>query len=532
MKQMIKIETLQPVIMTQSSATQGGVESLSYVTGSSLLGLAAAKLYSTLDEQQAWQMFHSGDTQFSHAYPRINGYASVPVAACLHFEKMASWQKDDKLNADALSVHSASEFVRNDDIQYKQCRDGFVNALGEVAKVKQVAITKTALNERQTAQDGQLFNYQAIEAGQVFIASISGDSDVVEKITKAIEGEQRLGRSRSSEFGKVRITAIDESPTELLPLIVQGSAKSTSLTLLCLSDVEALNENGEPTYTPELNELAFGVSGTFNPKKSFIRTHTVSLFNRARAGFDGEQCLITKGSVLVFEQVSGDLSVLANGIGQNRQLGLGQVVVNPSWLAQPNVSLPLFSASKIDETEIDDSKTQPQTQDSKSMSDLIRFAQERSEQASSKYDDQTLINNLLARVVHAYNSARRYNHIVDAHKAGPSNSQLRRVANEIRNTHSKPIEVLIADLFEGDHAICKTEGDELGWGIAWHNGSEFTQFAAEMKDILKNAKTTQRIERFIEQLCRYEPSDYQSMQQLIREQDLADDIDKLQLEAK
>ena len=104
----------------------------------------------------------------------------------------------------------------------------------------------------------------------------------------------------------------------------------------CLSDAQCFNQLGSPTFTPDANTLHPQLSGSLNAAKSFIRTRKVRRFNRARNGLDSEQQLIAAGSVLVYdlEQPASQetLQVLANqGIGVNRQQGLGWIQVNPAW---------------------------------------------------------------------------------------------------------------------------------------------------------------------------------------------------------
>lgn len=506
-KQYIKIKTLQPVIMTESSATRGGLDSLDYITGSSLLGLAASKLYAELSEEEAWQRFHNGELQFGSAYPVVNGQCSLPIPASLHYEKDQDWHKESVINDTALSVHSAEGFIRDETVQYKQCREGFINGLGHVAQVRKIAVTKTALDERQTAADGQLFNYQAIDAGQEFVGCIIGEAALVNEVVSVIEGIQRLGRSRSSEFGKVEISLNSAPSTELSTL------NSNTLTLLCLSDLEALNVFGEPTYTPDLGDLLANASGVLDVSKSFILTRTQSLFNRARGGYDGEQHLIKKGSVLVFNHVEAKAASFEMGIGHNTQLGFGQVIANPAWLANPSLTLPLFDAGmEFSEQELDQNISQAP------MSPLTKFVARQFKALETRLTETEIVQSMLGEVVRALFAARSYNHLINAHTAGPTRSQLRRVASVLRDQHNDPI----ARLFVGEHAVCKTSNDALGWGLSWYDGERMTNFAELFKHLLttNGQNTASCRELFIERLCRYEPCQYQDLKRLVKEQKL------------
>ncbi|MDN3651360.1 hypothetical protein QWY77_00985 [Thalassotalea ponticola] len=504
--QYFKITTLQPVVMTAYNATQGGLQSLDYLTGSSLLGLVASKLYSKLSDDQSWEIFHSGSVQFSDAYPIVDGFPTIPTPASWHFEKAKRWNQDGQIDFSELTNHCSVEFSRDNKIQYQQCRGGFITGDGRVANIRQTLVTKTALDEHQTAKAGQLFNYTAIDAGQTFLACICADAQALEMITATVSGIHSLGRSRSSEFGKVMIEAIES------PFIEQHSLnQNDALVLFCQSDIEAINQFGQPTCTPTLSELVEGVTDDIklSANKSFIRTHRVNLFNRARGGFDSEHVLISKGSVLVFERArltEEQLRKLASAVGIHNQLGFGKVIINPAWLTDDKYTDTLFTCRKIEMSTARKSKSVAAT------TPLTRFVFARLTKQQTTCNDRLVVQSMIKDIVSLYKVARGYNQIVNAHDIGPSSSQLRRVFEVFRTNKNAPF----TELFEGEHAVCKVDNDEFGWGASWDNGVTFTTFAAEMKQLLKG-KTISQIERFIELLCRYEPCQYQSLKKLQKE---------------
>jgi CRISPR-associated protein Csx10 len=505
-RQYFKITTIQPVVMTASNATQGGLQSLDYLTGSSLLGLAASKLYSKLSEEQSWHYFHNGSLCFSDAYPVVGNLPTIPTPASWYFEKGKQWSQGGRISFSELTNHCSPLFSRNDSVQYKQCRDGFVNGEGQVSSVKHTLITKTALDENQTAKDGQLFNYSAIDAEQTFVSSVYGEEHAVELVTSAISGIHSVGRSRSSEFGKVMIEAIESPYVDAHP-----SVNNDTVVLFCQSDLEVIDQFGQPTFTPLLSDLVEGVDEDIelSPNLSFIRTHRVNLFNRARGGFDSENLLITKGSILVFEGVTLTdelLHKLASAVGLNQQLGFGQVIVNPTWLIEDTYSGLLFNSRKVKMPEV--KGNQPIA----ASTPLTRFVSSTLLKKQTAETDTQIVKGMIREVAGLYQVARGYNQIVNAHDIGPTSSQLRRVSEVYRANKTAPL----AELFEGEHAVCKPKNDELGWGVTWDNGVKFTTFASEMKTIL-DGRTVSQIERFIELLCRYEPCQYKSFKKLQKE---------------
>jgi CRISPR-associated protein Csx10 len=504
MKQYFKVTTIDPVIMTQSSATEGGLQALDYITGSAILGALSGKLYARLSAQDSWSIFHSGDVQFSACYPVVNNELSLPVPASWHFAKGDDWQKEGLLQAAAISNHASQHSSRDEQTQYKQCRSGFINSQGQLAHVKQTLITKTALDDKQTAAKGQLFNYSAINAGQTFIGFIGAASEQLKMIKQHLAGKHSIGRSRSSEFGRVNIELIELTQPQVSP------AFTSELSVYCVSDMECVDQFGLPTFTPSLGELVgdAAASGSLDAGRSYIRTTTLSRFNQKRGGFDGEQALISKGSVLVFKDVSNTAAAIAqlseNGAGINKQQGQGWVLANPMWQQTPLLSLPIFDAYSLP-TSLEKNKS-VNAKVVKANSPLTQFIAARLQLNEDVKDDSNVVNTMLEAMFNLYNNARQYNRVVNAHDAGPSSSQLRRVTEVYRYNHSNPL----TEIFEGKHAICNTDNDTIGWGISWDDGHQLITFSDAFKQLI-SGKSNSQIERFLEQVCRYEPCQHKSL---------------------
>jgi CRISPR-associated protein Csx10 len=510
MKQYFKVTTIDSVIMTQSSATEGGLQTLDYITGSAILGALAGKLYPKLSEQDSWSIFHSGNVQFSACYPVVNEELSLPVPASWHFAKGDNWQEDNLLQANVVSNHASQHFSRDEQTQYKQCRSGFINSQGQLAQVNQTLITKTALDHNQTAAKGQLFNYSAINAGQTFVGFIEADKEQLKMLKQHLSGMHSIGRSRSSEFGRVNIELIELTPPKI------NSTFTSELTVFCISDIECLDQFGLPTFTPALAELVGEdkVSGNLDASRSYIRTTTVSRFNQKRGGFDGEQALISKGSVLVFKDVSNTAAAIEllseNGAGINKQQGQGWVMPNPIWQQTPLLSLPIFNAYSLPKSTAKNNSVKPAFV--KANSPLTQFIAARLQQNSDAKYDSGVVGSMLEAMFNLYNNARHYNRVINAHDAGPSSNQLRRVAEVYRYNHSNPL----SEIFDGKHAICKADNDSIGWGVIWDDGHQLVTFSDAFKQLISD-KNNAQIEKFLEQVCRYEPCQFKSLQKFKNE---------------
>ncbi|PID41614.1 MAG: hypothetical protein CSB48_13850 [Proteobacteria bacterium] len=501
MKLHYTLRTLDPVIVSQNNATTNNHECLDYIPGSAILGALASRHYSTMEDNRSWHAFHSGQTRFSPCYPVHNHRLCLPTPASWHFPKGASVIENGRYNKAAISNQAAADFRRDSGVQYKQCRDGYINAQGDAGIVRQSITTKTALDAlKGKARESQLFSYSCIEAGQQFSGWIDSDDDsVLEELKQSLNGVLRIGRSRNTEFGRVELKLIT------VPAPVAPAKHKNRLVLWCLSDCECLSDTGLPTLTPDLHSLVPDAEGHLIEKNSFIRSSVISRFNQKRQGLDSEQALINKGSVLVYKLTrpltGAQLNTLAEqGIGINRQQGLGWVSVNPEWAVRATLAdTPLFNALPLTEP---DGGIRAMTEDSaltdwvKQRLNLNRDADKQQESASQ----------LLEEIVRAYRNARKYNHIVISNEAGPSSSQWRRIEEKTRNAADKWSE----DVFTGEQAICKSEGDELGWGIQWDNGDRLITFAHCAEQLLADQPlATMRL--LLEKLGRHDLSTWRGL---------------------
>ena len=510
MKIYYALTTVDPIILSASIATTNNHQGLDYIPGSAILGLVANQLYSQLDHTQSWDIFHSGNVQFGYAYPVIKGQLGLPIPASWHLpkgENIAAVHNKHHLQLQNF----ANTHQRDQHLQYQQCRGGYITSNGDYGNVEQGIVTKTALNrDSGGAKDKSLFSYSYIKANQTFIGWIDCPTDEIkQRILAILAGEHRLGRSRGSEFGRVTITLMD-SPT--LPTV---SVMAQRMVMWCISDCQCMDQYGSPTYIPRLGELITGATGELNLEQSFIRTTTVTKFNQKRQGFDSDQLLIAKGSVLVFEHVSITSeqlqSVIDKGIGLNRQQGLGWIIINPQWsLSSQLTTMPLFTPIRLPHLSLPVLAPSVMTN-----SDLLSWVKSKEKQHNALQTDTQIAEQLFFNIIDAYQLARRYNRILHAHEAGPSSSQWRRIADVLRHCHVD----WQSELFNGDHRICNPDNDVLGWGIEWDNGKQFISFAAHLQSLLQPKTdlppiTTSQMQILLEILCRYDLSRYQDFKRI------------------
>ena len=334
MKQTLTIELLDDCVFSARSATEGGHESLDRIPGASLLGAAAAKLYAKLDRTQAFAAFHSGRLRFGDGLPWNGQEIAYPMPLCWYHAKMQKPEEKGYLQQE----HVYNLFHRaelSSGAQPKQLRSGYVHSDGRWVKPEHSLRLKTAIDPATgCAAKGQLFGYDALARGQCFAATIEADDDfdpaLFQQIGDALSGETLLGRSRSAEYGRVRITKLDHSPEP-----TSQKTDGDTLTLWLLSDLALVDAHGQPTLTP--SGEALGLPGAeVDWDKTSLRQRRYSPWNAARHGYDSERLILSAGGVITLKTNSAPdpdaLARLQQGIGRYREAGLGKVWVSPPLL--------------------------------------------------------------------------------------------------------------------------------------------------------------------------------------------------------
>ncbi len=342
LQQNLSITLLDDCVFSERAATEGMHDTLDCIPGSALLGAAAAQLYAQLTPEQAFEAFHSGRLRFGNGLPEVDGALAWPVPMCWHYAK------NDKPQRGRFDSHKLHNFLLKEAIksekaqgqeQAKQLRDGYVSAAGVWVKPLQNYRMKTAIDAATgRAADAQLFGYSALQRGQRFIASIEADVDfdpaLFSRVTQVLQGQVLLGRSRSAEYGRVRIRHDAAASVQFQP----GPSQGQTLTLWLISDLAPCDAYGQPTLA--LDPLALGLPEGSKIKwdKTFIRSRRYSPWNAKRHGFDAERQVFMAGSVLQVELPDGaDAKAVAErlsqGMGLHREAGLGRVWVNSPLLA-------------------------------------------------------------------------------------------------------------------------------------------------------------------------------------------------------
>ena len=318
-------------ILTSTNKSTEVAPSLSHIPGRQILGCVASRLYAGANAESRWGIFHGGAVRFFDAVPCIvsgeqieRGFMS-PLS--YHHEKGCRGSVGGRLTD---KVYNLFEEYRG--TQFKQLRGQYITKNGvEVAVHKRSSMRVSLENGR--AKDGLLFGYHAVSRGTTFLAKIEvQEAGYRQGILTALGTEIRIGRSKTAEYGRVRVEVVN-IPDQ--PVAYQDGT-SQEISFYCASDVALSNSFGMPSVA--LKDFATAVGGVECVlEKTFVRTRTYSPFHGFRCRPDGERQVIVRGSVIVVRFASSQdrealRKKLKTGVGLHSHEGLGEVWVDPVFL--------------------------------------------------------------------------------------------------------------------------------------------------------------------------------------------------------
>ena len=463
-RQEFEVTLKDNVIVSQTAATIGQHQSLDYIPGSVFLGVAAARLYAELEREDpamAWKVFHSGAYRFGNATLTAGDFATVPLPMAFHTLKGENWKQDGSDGLKYLQRGKVMSFLAPAaDVEQRlkaqqpvQIRAGFINARGAVVTADYHYEMKTAVSEHSNvAAENQLFGYQSLKSGQTFrfiLESHEQDTELFARIAGVFDGQIRVGRSRSAQFGRALCRPLKK-------LERPGFKQATQFHVLCCADVALTTAGGVASYQPQASDLGLPDDWTFDLSRSFIRTRQYSPYNGKRRCYDPERLVIQKGSVLSF--AGGCEASLPDtfAIGSYQEQGLGRVQLMSDWMLALDVDAPgpeqggsLASAAV--------------TQVSAPDTPLIHWLTQRLNQPGA---DDVWVTHMLERYRSLLDSARRLNGIASAIAVGPSKSQWGNLYQELRSLRHASVAQILKRLFDSTTGLCTPRGsDEYAWSL-------------------------------------------------------------------
>ena len=339
-----KVTFLSDIVLHGSSNSEGNIETLDFITGSSFLGMVAknydefAKTFDTFD------IFHSGKVRFGEATPYFENKTTYKVPFCFFAPKLDSDKKEVR-NNHFIDYDNQAEL----DKQYKQIRSGYITSNFDYINLNHTYSQKAAYDkENRKSKDSSMFGYKAIKKGATWKFTIKFDKDLDEKIEKQVVenilGEKYLGKSKTAQYGKILIEELKDFKEENLE-----NLNPKEITYVYINSSLALfNVNGMPTFEPTIENLGL-TNASINWEKTQIRTKKYTSYNFKRQTNDYTRLVIEKGSVIALKNASNeDINILKNGIGGYLNEGYGEVLINPSFLLKEGS----FSLNKTEKKEV------------------------------------------------------------------------------------------------------------------------------------------------------------------------------------
>lgn len=323
--QQFQCTLLTDVILNVKSSSEGPNATLDFIPGSCFLGIVASN-YDSLGEK-AWEIFHSGKVRFGDAHPALNGVRTLRVAASFYHPKLDAQHY--------FNFH----LMDNQMGQMKQCRTGFYNYCSlppqKVNLKRQFAIKSAYDKEKRRAKDEQMFGYESLVEGCVFLFEIQSEEEaLLEEINRNLVGVKRVGRSRSAQYGLVNI-----EPAQFEEVLSSNIPLNEGLyTVYADSRLIFMDSFGLPSCQPSAQDLGFGNEAEIIWEKSQIRTFQYAPYNWKRKCYDTDRYGIEKGSVFVVHATSSPTS--SRYIGYHNNEGFGKVIYNAPFLSAKEVTIP------------------------------------------------------------------------------------------------------------------------------------------------------------------------------------------------
>ncbi|MBR6888137.1 MAG: hypothetical protein IKN16_06790 [Selenomonadaceae bacterium] len=221
----IVIKTLSPCVLTSTSNATVMTGTHSAFSGSIIRGILASRFVTVqklTDEahDKTFREIFFGGLKFLPANPEVLGKRAFVLPLSLQSGK-AGTPDGDKIQ-DLLGDEKSRR-------GYKNFR-GFGMLKGKEIFKAQVKtnmfmhMSRSGEKERTAGRsvDGQIYNYEALDAGQVFRGEIIGDEKLLRQLRGglALDGNQMLayvGRSKFTQYGKCLVTfkEIDELPAQI-----------------------------------------------------------------------------------------------------------------------------------------------------------------------------------------------------------------------------------------------------------------------------------------------------------------------------
>lgn len=344
----VNVTAIDPLIITSSGGDTVLTPSADYISGTMLRGILASEyikdknLGTEAHRDAGFRKLFFDRLNFTNAMPCGSGQAAFPVPFSLVKHKVSGEIQDLLADGDVrpgFKTLRGMAVVRED----KLCG---------VSVHKNIAfhMSRSSEDERLAGRsvDGQVFNYESIEPGQVFSGEVIGEKEALQELLDTIPQKNfsgRVGRSRFTQYGAVKVQLGDIEDVES-DIYVNGNA-------VFIHAVSPIIPLSGCVFTAEetLNEM--GISDVLGAKITKVFASVVTIDNfvniwgmkrpRVQALGEGTVFALEKDQ-WTEENIRQLKDIISRGIGQRTQEGFGQLRVWRGDVKESGKQIDCFAA--------------------------------------------------------------------------------------------------------------------------------------------------------------------------------------------
>ena len=357
----LTLEAQQPILATSFQGDPNSDVSYSYIPGSMIRGAIIGRYMrqhhlSELDltnEEVKRLFFDANSTRYLNAYfLSQEKQRTLPLPLSWFKDKDAELKDNSPITVYDFSIDRGDnpETPKSVGEYFWTKKGGVVNLYKDKRRIN-IHNFRDRQKGRSTDNQGELFRYDALDAGQTFQSVIlceDGDAITLQMLL-ITEPNIWLGGSQSAGYGHTKIINLEilDRWDEIGTPAEEREDNDELLNIILLSDTILRNEYGQPVADPMLIKQA--VEELLNislpePSNIFAASTLIGGFNR-KWGLPLPQVpALAAGTAIVFEGIEINESQIkqleAYGIGERREDGFGRIAIN--WLKKKHfiASLP------------------------------------------------------------------------------------------------------------------------------------------------------------------------------------------------
>ena len=325
------ITTLEPIIITIHSDDPNMYETLEFIRGTVIQGVFAQHYLrnnGNIADAKFVRLIVTGDGIFANAYPWYKGKLFLPAPFYFVREKYKPESVHNLLiNKTDQQTRGISALVSTES-----------NQVLTLTIPKNIRLHNEIDDNKRTTKESVLFNYQSLPSGLVFKGFIVLRNDNDELDFKNIivnESEIRMGRSATSEYGKVRFNWL-KTETRKLPKEKSeeknedDSLMNGEIIMTLLSDTIVFNQFGYSSTN--IDDLNLYLENTKIVQAISRKSRTEGFLNVWKLRKPSENVFAAGSSFKLERLPTNEEYILDFGIGERTHEGFGQV----SFAFHPN----------------------------------------------------------------------------------------------------------------------------------------------------------------------------------------------------